>query len=442
MQEQQQQSQPQSGNHPTEQQEVIRALGSTEHLFWLCDQNRPTHFAVVAEIEGNVTLEAWREAFVALQQRHPLLSARIATDAGMNPCFYRVSGVRIPLRVVERAGTSWQAEVAAELATPIDPLTAPLVRATLLTGDEGLTLILVAHHSVVDGMASSFLISDLLRALSGEHLPALQLAHPLEVLLSDEVRAAPVSPPPALAPTPKAYREEESKRVQVEGIALSSALTLQLIARSHKEQTTVHGAVCAAVHEAGRRLSPEWCRRPVRTITPIDVRHCSDDIGTDAGVYITQTVTVDDHQRGTPFWDMARTMKRNVASAQTRDATLLNLKDLQAAMTAHTTVQHAAGFASVVLAFDVLLSNLGNDPVPSAYGRLKLNALWGPMLMTGFVDDQVVGVCTVNGVLRLVQTSHAAIPGLLEAMRDVLEHAVRTDVGDNPVVHATDTEFV
>jgi len=437
MQERQQEAQ--GRNQATERQEGVRALGNTEHLFWLLDQNRPTHFALVAEVDGQIATEAWRDGLLTLQQRHPLLSARIATNEQMYPCFYAAPGVTIPLRVVEKAHASWQAEVAAELATPFDPSTAPLVRATLLQGGEVSTLILVAHHAVADGMASSFLIGDLLRALSGQRLATLELAQPLEVLLNDEVLAAPVSPPTPLAPTPKSFRPVESAVAHVEGIALSRELTAQLVARARNEQTTLYGVIAVAVHEGARRLSPEWCRHPVRTATPIDVRHFSSDIGTAAGAYITQTVTVDGHQRGAPFWEMARTIKRNVACAQTREATVAQLKDLQATMATRPSVHDAAEYLSAVLAFDLLLSNLGNDPIPSAYGRLKLNALWGPMVTSGFSDDQVVGVCTVDGVLRLTQTSHSAIPGLLEAVREVLEIAVRTNGGESQMVSATGT---
>jgi len=440
MQERQQEAQ--SRSHATERQEAIRALGSTEQLFWLLDQNRPTHFALVAEVDRQFATEAWRDGLLALQQRHPLLSARIAANEQRCHGFYAAPGITIPLRVVETAHASWQAEVAAELATPFDPSTAPLVRATLLQGGEVSTLILVAHHAVADGMANSFLIGDLLRALSGERLAALELAQPLEVLLKDEVLAAPVSPPPQLAPKPQSFRPVESAVAHVEGIALSRELTTQLVAQARNEQTTLYGVIATAVHEAARRLSPEWCRHPVRTATPIDVRHFSGDIGTAAGVYITQTVTVDGHQRGAPFWEMARTIKRNVACAQTREATVTHLSDLQATMATRPSVEDAAGYLSAVLAFNLLLSNLGNDPIPSAYGRLKLNALWGPMVTSGFTDDQVVGVCTVDGVLRLTQTSHSAVTGLLEEVREVLEMAVRTNGGESQIINGMGTELV
>ncbi|MCP3708722.1 hypothetical protein M3I54_17290 [Paraburkholderia sp. CNPSo 3274] len=57
-----------------------------------------------------------------------------------------------PLRVVENARASWEVEAAREMNTPFDWSTAPLVRATLLQGESGSTIILAAHYSVLDGM--------------------------------------------------------------------------------------------------------------------------------------------------------------------------------------------------------------------------------------------------------------------------------------------------
>lgn len=406
------------------EQARLRELGSTEHLFWLLDQNRPTHFAMVADIDRRFPASAWRAAFSAVQQRHPLLSTYIGNDAQMNTGFYSEPAAEIPLRELQQETASWQAEVAREIATPFDWSCAPLLRATVLQGGHGSTLILVAHHSVIDGMGSAWLIEDLLRALSGQSLRPLPLVQSLEVLIESDMSSAAVLPAAPLAPAPKRFRPGAAEVPHIDALALSAELTRQIIARARIEQTSVHGAVAAAVHEAGRRLSREWCTRPIRTVTPIDVRYLAGEVGTANGVYITQTITVDDQPRGTPFWSAARKIKRDLAPSQTRASAVAELKALDAAMSARPTVQHAAGFLSTVLAFDVLLSNLGNQPVVSTYDGLTLNALWGPIVTSGFADDQMIGVCTLNGVLRLTHASYAAIPGLLDEVRAVMEAAV------------------
>ncbi|WP_260436091.1 condensation protein [Burkholderia sp. Bp9143] len=368
--------------------------------------------------------DAWRAAFQALQHRHPLLSTCIAADAQRNSGFYRVTDAAVPLRVLEQDPTAWQAETAREIAARFVGSAAPLLRATLLQGECSSTLILVAHHSVVDGMGSASLIDDLLRILSGERLAPLPLVPSLETVLDTDLSHAAVLPPPAPAPAPKPFRPDAAQAPHVDAIALSADVTRQLMIRARAEQTTVHGAIAAAVHEAGRRLSSAWIERALRTVTPIDLRGLSDDARAAAGVYITQTITIDDHPRGMDIWTAARKIKQDLAPSQARASVAAELKALDAVMSTRPSVEHAAGFLSAVLAFDVMVSNLGNQPIASQYESVSLKALWGPIVTSGFADDQIIGACTIDGVLRLTHTSHGAIRGLLEEVRAILQEAV------------------
>lgn len=225
----------------------VRDLGSTEHLFWLLDQNRPTHFAMVAETDQLFSREAWQGAFRAAQRRHPLLSTYIGSDERMNTAFYSQPDTEVPLRLVEQNATSWQAEIAREIATPFDWSRAPLLRATILQGEQGSTLILAAHHSVLDGMGGAYLIEDLLLALTGEPRSSLQLVHALEDVLASDMKSSVDLPPVPLAPMPKPFRAGGTETPQIDALALTAELTQQLIARARIEQTTVHGAMAAAV---------------------------------------------------------------------------------------------------------------------------------------------------------------------------------------------------
>ena len=77
-----------------------RPLGTNEKVFWVLDQITTTHFAVVAEIDGNTTEMAWRQALDIVQKRHPNLSAKISGNAYANAHFESVAHCQIPLRFV------------------------------------------------------------------------------------------------------------------------------------------------------------------------------------------------------------------------------------------------------------------------------------------------------------------------------------------------------
>ena len=88
--------------------ELLRPLGAFEELFCLFDQHFPTNHALAAQITGHTTVRQWRDALDAVQQRHPLLSAYIDTTFNRVPHFRRVTGQRIPLRVVTSPRARWQ----------------------------------------------------------------------------------------------------------------------------------------------------------------------------------------------------------------------------------------------------------------------------------------------------------------------------------------------
>jgi hypothetical protein len=57
--------------------DFTRPLGGLEQFFSLVDQHRSVHFSMVAHIEGQTTIAAWRTALDALQERHPFFSVSI-----------------------------------------------------------------------------------------------------------------------------------------------------------------------------------------------------------------------------------------------------------------------------------------------------------------------------------------------------------------------------
>src|SRR5215470_4478451 len=100
------------------EQDVIRSLGSLEHLFWLLDQHHFVHFAVTALISGETSPRDWRNALDRLQKRHPILSVCIDGEPDSVPVFRQAGAIPRPLRIVEdEPELRGEAEVGNELAT-------------------------------------------------------------------------------------------------------------------------------------------------------------------------------------------------------------------------------------------------------------------------------------------------------------------------------------
>ena len=407
--------------------DTIRPLGSLEHLFWLLDQNRSVHFAVTAQIAGKASRDDWREALDRVQDRHPILSVCIEGSPASVPRFRQEDAAPIPLRIVEGdPKTHWEGEVGEELATPFDPNRAPLIRAVLIQGGRDTAFILVAHHSIADGLSLAYTIRDTLSTLSGELLEPLPLAPAQEEILG--VGAGPAAladaherPDGGPAGRPSTYRPLDDARPLVKGLRLAPALTTSLTDRARQEGTTVHGALCAAFTIAGRRVSADWRDSTLRIMSPINIRPLL-DVGESCGVFVSATTGAFDG-RATGFWELARNAKAATAIGQTRDSVVALLSTIGEVVGKGAEIATVADFAANALAHEAMLTNLGVLNLDSRFGPLKLESVWGPAVLAGFERAQTIGVATVNGSICLTHTSHTPPEGLLEAMRSVLVDA-------------------
>jgi hypothetical protein len=404
-----------------------RPLGSLEHLFWLLDQNRSVHFAVTAQIAGRASPHDWLEALERLQERHPILSVCIDGNPGSIPRFRQDDPAPIPLRIVEGDPKArWESEVSEELATPFDSSRAPLMRAVLIQGSRDTAFILIAHHSIADGLSLAYAIRDTVSAVCGGYLaplPSLPSQEEMLAARAPRVTLARASTQPDSAPTgtPGTYRPLDHGRPTVKGLRLEPALTTRIRDRARQEGTTVHGALSAAVVIAGRKISADWRNIPLRVMSPISSRPLL-DVGENCGVFISAATGV--FERKAPsFWELAREAKTAIAAGQTRDGVAGLLSALGEVVGKGAEISTAAEFAAVAFAHEAMLTNLGMLTFDSRFGPLKLEGLFGPAVLAGMEGQQTIGVATVAGSICLTHTSHTPLAGLLEAMRQVLVDA-------------------
>jgi hypothetical protein len=100
-----------------------------------------------------------------------------------------------------------------------------------------------------------------------------------------------------------------------------------------------------------------------------------------------------------------------------------SMHGLEAIMTTVMDVETAAQIAAGAFARDLMVSNLGQMPYESEFGKLKLEAVWGPTSLQGLEGEQNVGVATTNGAIRLLHASYSLIPYLLENTELILRVA-------------------
>jgi hypothetical protein len=123
------------------------------------------------------------------------------------------------------------------------------------------------------------------------------------------------------------------------------------------------------------------------------------------------------------FWELARFAKKELSPFQTFQSLSTSLHGLEAIMTKDTDVETAAQIAAGAFARDLMVSNLGQMPYESEFGKLKLEAVWGPTTLQGLDGEQNVGIATTNGAIRLLHASYSLIPYLLENTELILRAA-------------------
>ncbi len=413
---------------PSHASNVLRSLGSLEQVLWLGSQHHPKHFALAAEVHGKTTIEDWRSALDAVQRRHPLLSVCIEKSEGHAPRFLQVPGASIPLRIVqgEDALSQWESEMEREMSQPVEPQEAPLIRATLLHGSDRAVCILVAHHAIADGISVTYLIRDLLQALSGQALEPLPVPPTHEEFLGITAsEASPViSGGDGAMPSvpPETYRMWDGSPPLIKKLRLTTALTATLRDRARQEETTVHGALSVALAFAASEISGGAAQGAVRICSPIDTRDLLGLGGECVPVTGMAVIPIEKH-RGDAFWSLARRAKGDLAPARSREGLVAAQSGMHQAVINGIDVQGVAGFLAAVFAHDIMLSNLGQIRFETQIGALRLEAVWGPAILMGFAGAQTVGVTTVNGAIGLLHTSFEPMDSLLETTEKTLSAA-------------------
>jgi NRPS condensation-like uncharacterized protein len=410
-----------------------RPLGALEKLFWLADQNRPTHFAIAAEVGGATRVEQWQDALDRVCRQSALIWSRIVPDQHGAPVFTPVPHGSIPLDVIENAISEWTAHVAGQLAQPFDTSRAPLLRATLLHGADRSVIILCVHHSIADGLALSFLMRDVLRTLAGQPVRLSTETASIEQLVAAR-RGSLAMPQAEAAPTarpPMPYRPLGASRPQVKALRLTRETTRALREWARLERSTLHGALCAAVTAAASTLVPSWSDLSLRVVCPIDVRRRMLNSSEHIGLCVT-AVVVDAEGSTQDFWSMARSFSDRLEPAKSVEGISAVVGMAHDLVSPISTVEQGQEVFAQALSAEILLTNLGAVEFEDTYGPLTLHALWGPAVDTGFAMGQTVGAVTVGDRLHLLHTSYEPASGLLGEASSLLNAALRESPRRDP----------
>lgn len=267
-------------------------------------------------------------------------------------------------------------------------------------------LIVTCHHAIADGIAVTYLIRDILQAMTmpTAFRQSLPVSPPLEDLMVRKSSEG-VS---LFKPLPQfisdsyliEQRTQQNSRSLISSGSLSSETTQLLVACCRQEQTSVHAAICAAFMLAVRQQNyseqPQTinCASPVnlRSFLPTanqeDVNFC---IGAERSVHC---LSVDTH-----FWELARSAKRQLKQKMVSDKLVEKILQLQAWASTHPSADDALQAFKDQLDYDIAVSNLTRLTIAQQFRSLEIQAIYGPVVRTGVIHDRLVGVATLGDQL-------------------------------------------
>lgn len=413
-----------------------RRLGATEQALWLRDRATPLHFVLTAQVKGELQPTALTQALDRLQQRHPLLRVSIALDSKNNPWFVEQS-FPVPCYILQRQGElHWQEIATRELQQPFVWSNAPLIRVVLLHSAHLSELLVVCHHAIADGLATVNLIQELLTLLSDpeQDTPARPVPLSLEVLLPNRQPAQKMLMLLARGLLHLKQFIQVLKRdsgqflvfdsLQVSGKTLSAEFTTALIYRCRAEEITVHAAICTAILFA-IALHQKSLEKLLKCFSPINMRpYLQSRLEQDCGTYIAPALTTHSMDASSSFWQTARSLKSELM-AQTETSYLLMLAQQHELVVGAK--PHPKLLQQVFLErcnSDVMVTNLGRLAIPQRFGHLSLQAIYGPVVRSGFTKERVLGIATLADRLSVTltyQSSH--LDSLLKQTICLLKHA-------------------
>jgi NRPS condensation-like uncharacterized protein len=426
-----------------------RKLGLLENLFEILHDLGAIIDVNVARIEGTITPDIVQQALYFVQKRHPMLQVHIVESA--DGFYFQSEGTpEIPLRVIDKQYEEQWIEIAQnELHQKFPDDTSPLCRITLLRSStsNGINEIIATfHHAITDGISCMRFFDDLLtfsqKIAAGEEISevvTMQLLPPLEDLLGSNIidqnnfEQSQEKPPQEIQP--QLLIEEEApasnRHTHLVPRILSKEMTLLLRNCCKQEQTTVHGALCAAMLFAAAKI--------VGTDTPIYLscgssvnlrKYCEPEINNEYMACLVSNIKeIHSFERTTLFWDLARECKSKISQSISRRVPHQEVSNRDVLTTINKALftqmsEHNMGRSNMTY-----ISNLGQFHFAEEYGRFKLKELYfatglhiiGDCFWLGVVTFHEQIFCTFTHVVPLVSVKTAEL--FVDSVLETLEKA-------------------
>jgi NRPS condensation-like uncharacterized protein len=320
-------------------------LGRTEHIYWLLDQLYCLNFLAIAELDGSLNGDDLQAGLDIVQQENPTLRTQITTNRAGRPCFKSVSADERPLILEIYELRNWRRTIETQLMTPFEYEEAPLARFLWFRGKGKKSVVaMVFHHSIADGKSGVCALLDVLRrAVGQDRSPHLKEARPSSQQLDLIQDKGPVAGKLkelkfwlGMGKNSLKFPEQlpdydmaagDTREIKTIPFSISSATSTALLAVCRGNDTTIHGALGAALLFALSKEFEEIKCRYLGINSLVDLRSGLKGGLTelDMGLYISTVTTVHLLDEQPDFWSLAREIPHHLKTVMNSgDANIVN----------------------------------------------------------------------------------------------------------------------
>lgn len=361
--------------------------------------NRTTsslNVVTISKVKGSIGQDSLKNALLFIAKRHPQLQSCISGSIDDLEFSKRLDSP-LPLQVLTyQDNHDWQTVVLDELNTEINS-SESLFRATLIyqSSQDDTYLITTIHHSIIDGISSVELHSEILSycgniqeiKASSSEVEILPILPPLERLFPDYYSGYQGKVNGAIWLfklilkqfwlQPKTLKFEkyvpiEARTCNVIYKRLEPAFTQSLLSKCREEKTTVQGALCSAmllsVYDKIKTKKSHKESICCRSFVDLRRRLSPQIKNENLGSFASAVSTFHNISSQTQFWQLAREVKQKVQKA-------INHGDMFNIILMFTAVLNALLSTSNKAPLAVEVTNLGQVNIPVDYGSLKLEEI-------------------------------------------------------------------
>ncbi|PIF46674.1 condensation domain-containing protein [Chryseobacterium sp. 52] len=382
---------------------MMRNLMMVERIMYV-DPATPVNCVFTAKINGEISEENFKAALAKIQQKHPLLRARIYNTSENDPFFVEETEIEpIPIRIVPRkTEEDWRLESEKEWFRLFTDEKKPLAQLVWVKGNNVSEILWVLPHCICDGTSLVTLMRELLCLLDN---PSFELESyqgfssvndflPFDFNMKKKKRKARLYLVMArlfFLMQRKSKKRNLGKNYLVHW-KFNSAMTKQLTEKCKANGISVHALLCVSFMQAFKEIQGNQAKGKV--ISPVDVRHFIPEIKLDQVFAFAPTVELSLKKGSQDMLENARHIKKDlVEKIEKMEARELLWMGEQM----HPVVDRMISMMkSSKGGHDVTLSNMGRIDIPNDYKNFTLETIVSPTVAFPWLNSNTLVTTTYN----------------------------------------------